>query len=201
MKHKCHKRNTLPGDLSKARFWNRICDINSMKKLLSLFLTISVILCGCATVQSIIKSTFPYTASLIIPATAKAGTTLSAISAASSFDEIFGNQKGTEYIKEVRIASAKLNASNPSDKSLGMFKSVKLYISNGNSGEIMIASRTDVQENIGSSLVLDIDNSKFVDNYIRGSNLKVRIEYVLRNNNNSDVSIRAALSFSAAPNT
>lgn len=172
-----------------------------MKKLPFLVLTLAVILGGCATVQSIIKSTFPYTGSLIIPAAAKAGATLSASSAASSFDEIFGNQKGTEYIKEVRIASAKLNASNPADKSLGMFKSVKLYISNGNSGEIMIASRTDVQENIGRDLVLDIDNSKFVDNYIRGNQLKIRIEYVLRNNNTSDVSIRAALSFTATPNT
>jgi uncharacterized protein YceK len=172
-----------------------------MKKS-SIFLLATVIfLTGCATVQSIIKSTFPYTSTLVIPASTKANSAASATSAASSFDEIFGNQGGTSYIKEVRIASARLDASNPGNKSLGMFKSVKLYISNGSSGEIMVASRTDVQENIGSNLVLDIDNSKFLDNYIKGNSLKVRLEYVLRNANTSDVSIRAALSFTSTPNT
>jgi hypothetical protein len=57
-----------------------------------------------------------------------------------------------------------------------------------------------VQENIGSNLVLDIDNSKFLDNYIKGNSLKVRIEYVLRNTSITDVSVRAALSFTSAPN-
>jgi hypothetical protein len=65
----------------------------------------------------------------------------------------------------------------------------------------MVASRTDVQENIGSSLVLDIDNSRFLDSYIKGNSLKIRIEYVLRNSNTSDISIRAALSFTSSPNT
>jgi len=161
---------------------------------------LAVILGGCATMQSIIKSTFPYTATLIIPAGAKAGSPASATSAASSFDEIFGNQNGTNYIKEVRIASAKLDASSPANKSLGMFKSVKLYISNGDSGEILVASRSDVQQNIGSNLVLDIDNSKFLDDYIRGNSLKIRLEYILRNANTTDVSIRTALSFTSAPN-
>jgi len=172
-----------------------------MKKSFVFLFAATIILSGCATVQSIIKSTFPYTSTLMIPASAKANTMSSATSAASSFDEIFGNQGGTSYIKEVRIASAKLTASNPADKGLGMFKSVKLFISNGNSGEIMVASRTDVQENIGSSLALDIDNSKFLDNYIKGTSLKVRLEYTLRNANTSDVSIRAALSFTSTPNT
>jgi hypothetical protein len=171
-----------------------------MKKTLAFLFAATAILTGCATMQSIIKSTFPYTATLVIPASAKTNTTASATSSASSFDEIFGNQGGTSYIKEVRIASAKLNASNPAGKSLGMFKSVKLFISNGSSGEIMVASRSDVQENIGPNLVLDIDNSKFLDNYIKGNSLKVRIEYVLRNTSSTDVSVRAALSFTSAPN-
>lgn len=171
-----------------------------MKKILAFLFATVIIFTGCATVQSIIKSTFPYTSTLVIPASTKANTTASATSAASSFDEIFGNQGGTSYIKEVRIASARLDASNPANKSMGMFKSVKLFISSGSSGEIMVASRTDVQENIGSNLVLDIDNSRFLDNYIKGNSLKVRIEYVLRTSNTADVSVRAALSFTSSPN-
>ena len=173
----------------------------NMKKLIIAFLALSVGISGCATVQSIIKSSFPYTATLVIPASSKANTTISATSIASSFDEVFGNQNGNSYIKEVRIASARINASNPNTQSMGMFKSVKVFISNGNSGEVMVASRNDVAENIGSSLVLDIDNSRFLDSYIKGNSLRIRAEYVLRNGVTTDVSVKAALSFSSSPNT
>lgn len=171
-----------------------------MKKIILSFIVAAIFIVGCATVQSIIKSTFPYTATLTIPTTAKSNTTSIATSTTSSFDEIFGNQTGTDYIKEVRVASAKLNASNPTDQNLGVIKSVKLFLVNGNGEEVMVASRSDVAENIGNNLVLDIDNSRFVDNYIKGSNLKVRMEYVLRSTLTSDISIRSAINFSSSPN-
>jgi len=150
--------------------------------------------------QSIIKSTFPYTAIITIPANTKSDVAQNATSTTSSFDEIFGNQNGADYIKNVRVASVRLDANNPSKQSLGIFKSVKLFVVNSKGSEVMVASRSDVSENIGSNLVLDIDNSRFVDDYIRGSNLKVRMEYVLRNSLASDVSVRAAINFSASPN-
>ena len=156
---------------------------------------------GCGTVQSIIKSTFPYTATLMVPMSSKSDVLTSATSTASSFDQIFGNQDGTTYIKEVRVASARLNASSPTTQNLGIFKSVKLYIMNGSGAEVMVASRSDVSENIGNSLVLDIDNSRFIDDYIKGNNLRIRMEYVLRNNLTSDVSVRAAINLSSSPNT
>jgi len=174
-----------------------------MKKSLKFIFIITATLAvtGCATVQSIIKSTFPYTATIIIPASTKSNTPISATSSATSIDEVFGNQNGNNYVKEVRIASAKMVATNPSNKSLGMFKSVKVFISGGaDNDEVMVASRTDVQENIGSELVLDIDNSRFVDDYIKGSSLRVRLEYVLRNNTTMDVSVRTSLSFISSPN-
>jgi hypothetical protein len=170
-----------------------------MKKIL-LLITISAIITSCATVQSIIKSTFPYTASLIIPANRSTGATLSATSTTSSFDQIFGNQSGTNYIKEVRAASVRLDASNPSNQNLGVFRSVKVYLVNGSGGEVMIASRNEVGENIGNNLVLDVDNSRFLDDYIKGSNLRVRMEYVLRSGINTDVSVRAVINFSSVPN-
>lgn len=170
-----------------------------MKKLTMLLLI--VIVSSCATVQSIIKSTFPYTSNLTILAGSKADVLLTATSTASSFDQIFGNNNGTEYIRDVRVASARLDASNPTNQSLGIFKSVKLYVVNGSGAEVMVASRNDISENINNNLVLDIDNSRLIDEYIKGSNLRVRMEYVLRNSLTSDVSIRAAINFSSSPNT
>jgi len=171
-----------------------------MKKLTFTLVAVVLFISSCATVQSIIKSTFPYTATLIVPASTKLNATVSATSGASSFDQVFGNQKGSEYVKEVRIANAKLIAINPTSQSMGAFKSVKLFISNGNSGEVMVASRNDIGENIGNDLILDIDNSRFLDKYIKGNNLRIRMEYVLRKAMPTDVSVRASLNFSSSPN-
>ena len=170
-----------------------------MKKLIIAFITTSIILSGCATVQSVIKSTFPYTSTINLYSGSKSDVVLSSTSNTSSFDQIFGNQSGTDYIREVRVASVRLDASSPSNQSLGIFKSIKLFVVNG-SAEVMAASRSDIAENIGNNLVLDIDNSRLLDDYIKGNNVKVRMEYVLRNSLTSDISVRAAINFSSLPN-
>jgi hypothetical protein len=172
-----------------------------MKKIIIALITIISVLTACSTMQSLVRSTFPYTATLIVPASAKANATLSATSPASSFDQIFtGQGSNTSSIKEVRIASAKVLASNPANQNLGVFKSIRLYVSRGDgSSEVMVAQRTDISSTVGNNLVLDIDNSRFLDDYIKGSTVRVRMEYELRDALNSDVSVKASLGFSTAP--
>jgi len=170
-----------------------------MNKMLFAALAAIILFTGCGTVQSIIKSSFPYTTTLVVPASSKSDTTLSASSNAGSFDESLGNVNGNQYIQDIKIASARLIATNPGNQSMGMFKSVKIFISNGSKDEVMVASRNDVSEHIGSDLVLDIDNSRFFDKYIKGNSLKIRMEYVLRDSLKTDVSVRTSLSFSASP--
>jgi hypothetical protein len=172
-----------------------------MKRILIVILTVVFLSAACNTVQSIIKSTFPYTATLLITAGTKGNSLSVATSTAGSFDQIFGNDNASAYIKEVKVAAARLDASSPSKQNMGIFKSVKLYIVNGSGAEVMVASRSDVAENIGSNLVLDIDNSRFVDDYVKGSDLRIKMAYVLRDNLTSDVSVRAAINLSASPNT
>lgn len=172
-----------------------------MRKTIIGFIAIAGMLTGCSTVQSLVRSTFPYTATLLIPASSRTGTNLSATSSANSFDQIFtGQGSNTEAVKEIRIASAKIVASNPSSQNLGVIKSIKIYLSRGDgSREILVASRTDISSSVGSSLVLDIDNSRFLDDYIKGSTVRVRMEYVLRESINSDASVKVSLGFSVAP--
>ena len=174
-----------------------------MKKIIITLIAITSIITACSTVQSIVRSTFPYTATLIVPASAKTNTSLSATSSASSFDQIFtGQGSNTSSVKEVRIASAKVEASNPSDQNLGVIKSMRLYISRGDgSSEVMVAQRSDISATVGRSLVLDIDNSRFLDDYIKGSTVRIRMEYELREGLNADVSVKASLGFSTAPAT
>lgn len=158
---------------------------------------------GCATVQSIVRSSFPYTATLAIPASSRTNTTLSATSQASSFDQIFtGQGSNTDAIKDVRIASARIDATSPSGQNMGVFKTIRMYISRGDSSsEVLVASRDDIGTSVGSSIMLDIDNSRLLDEYIKGATVRVRMEYILRNALTADVSLKTSLGFSVAPNT
>lgn len=173
-----------------------------MKKIILALTILAVTATSCSTVQSIVRSAFPYTATLMIPASTKTNTSLSAVSSASSFDQIFTGQGSNTNVSEVRIASARIDASNPTNQSLGVFRSVRLYLSRGDgSGEVLVASRNDVSETTGSSLVFDVDNSKFLDELVRNSTVRVRLEYVLRNSLSTDISIRASIGFNSSPIT
>ena len=172
------------------------------KSFLSLFV-IASIMTRCATVQSIVRSSFPYTATLAVPASSRTNTTLSATSQASSFDQIFtGQGSNTDAIKDVRIASARIDATSPSGQNMGAFKTIRMYISRGDSSsEVMVASRDDIGSSVGSSIMLDIDNSRLLDGYIKGATVRVRMEYILRSALTADVSLKTSLGFSVAPNT
>jgi len=170
-----------------------------MKKLLLAVVASVIVLSGCGTVQSIIKSSFPYSANLVIPVTAVKNKVLSSSSIAGSFDESIGNVNGNKHIKDVKIVSVRMISTNPKNISMGMFKSAKIFLSTENSAEVMVASRNDISEHIGPDLVLDIDNSRFLDIYVNGGFIKVRMEYVLRDSLTTDVNVKTSLSFSAAP--
>lgn len=174
-----------------------------MKRSLFAVVLAAVFLAGCAAVQSVIRSTFPYTATLLVPHDSKVDAVLSSTSQASSFDQVFtGQGSNTEAVKDVRIASARLDATGSSGQSMSVFRTIRMYISRGDSSsEVMVASREDIGENIGSSIMLDIDNSKVLDTYIKGTTVRVRMEYVLRSVLPADMSLKASLGFSVAPNT
>lgn len=172
-----------------------------MKKYVLTFAVFALIFASCGTMQSIIKSSFPYTATLVIPASAAKGTTLTAVSQGSSFDQGFvrdGNN--SSRISNVRIVSAKMTATIPSDFNIGNLVSAKIYMAKANGeGEVMVASRTDIGANSGNSIVLDIDNTNFLDELVREKSVRIKMVYQLRNKISLDASLRVALSITADP--
>jgi hypothetical protein len=153
-------------------------------------------------VQSIIKSTFPYTTTLVIPSSAPVGKKQSAVSMATSFDQNFtksGNNGNN--VGEVRVVSARLRSVDPTDFNIGNIVSAKFYMSQHNGeDEVLVASRTDITAGVGNSIVLDIDNSNFLDELIRQPDVRIRMVYVLRNKIDVDANLRLVLGLSAYPN-
>lgn len=152
--------------------------------------------------QSAVKSTFPYTATLVIPQASKVGEELSITANASSFDQdISKNGNPGDKIKDVRIVSAKLQSKDPTDFNIGNFDSVKVYLSEDDgSNEILVASRTDITAGVGNSMVLDIDNSASLDKIIATpTKVKVRMVYKLHNHINVTANLHLVVGLSANP--
>jgi hypothetical protein len=151
--------------------------------------------------QSIIKSSFPYTTTLSIPTTSKRGTEYSAISMANSFDQNFSKSGNNgDKVSQVRIVSAKLTSEEPSDYNLGNLASVKIYLSkNDGEDEILVASRSDIGNNVGNNVVLDFDNTQLMDDLVRQPGIRVRMVYKLRNTISSDASVHVVLGLAAYP--
>ena len=168
-------------------------------KRLLILAGVFIALSGCAMFQSAVKSSFPYTSTLVVPASSKPGSIGSAISTATSFDQNFG-KNNADRIKMVRIVSARLMSTEPSDYNLGNLSEVRIYLSN-NEGqdEVMVASRSDIGANVGNNVVLDIDNSNMLDELVREPQIRVRMTYKVRNPAKTDASVHVVLGLAAYP--
>jgi len=167
------------------------------------FITIACTLCiaGCAITQSVIKSTFPYTANLTIPASAQPGNEYTAVSMATSFDQNFTKDGNNAYmVSKVHVISAKLHSSSPGDYNIGNIEWAKFYMSKPDgTGEVLVASRPDITAGAGHSIVLDIDNKVSLDQLIRLPHIRIRMVYKLRSSINVDAGLRLVLGLSAHP--
>src|ERR1700742_4289383 len=145
-----------------------------IKRVFFVSILLSVILSACGTMQSIVKSTFPYTTTLLIPASSETDRTYSAVSLANSFDQNFSKSGDNgDRVSEVSIISARLKSVGPVDFNIGQLKSVKIYMARENGkDEVLVASRSDISPNVGNTLTLDIDNSNFLDQLVRQPDIR-----------------------------
>jgi hypothetical protein len=174
-----------------------------MKKII-LFISLGfmLILGGCAMMQSIVKSTFPYTTTLVIPQASQVGVEQSVDAMATSFDQSFKKDgNNADKVSEVRVVSAKVESLDPTDFNIGNLKTVKFYMSKQDGkDEVLVASRTDIGPLVGNVMVLDIDNTNFLDQYVRQPQVKIRMVYLLRNHIDVTANLHLVLGLAAYPN-
>jgi hypothetical protein len=166
-----------------------------------LFLFIALIFSSCEVMQSVVKSTFPYTTTVVIPKTSRVGVEQEITGDATSFDQkISRDGNNASKLNDVRIVSAKIQSKDPSDFNIGNLSMLKVYIAKEDgSKEVLVASRTDITPGVGNSMVLDIDNAATLDEHMREQKIKVRLVYKLRNHIDANANLRLALSFGANP--
>lgn len=172
-----------------------------MRKPVVLLLAALLFFGSCAMLQSVVKGTFPYTANMVIPASARVDEPQTAISTGNSFDQDFTKDgNNASRISEVRIISAKLQSNDPADYNIGNIASLRVYMAkNDGSDEVLVAIRKDIAANSGNSITLDIDNSHFLDALVRQPGVRIRMVYRLRKAVDTDVSLKVSLGVGSNP--
>lgn len=166
-----------------------------------LLFTAILVFGSCGMMQSIVKSTFPYTTTVTIPKASAVGKELSVTGDATSFDQDFSKDgNNASKVSEVRIVSARLISKERYEFNIGNLREVKIYVSKADGkDEVLVASRTDITAEVGNDLVLDIDNSNFLDERVREPNIRVRMVYKLRNAIDTDAKLHIVLGLGAFP--
>jgi hypothetical protein len=171
------------------------------KKAIFISFALALVLGSCAMMQSIVKSTFPYTTTVVIPRSSPVGVEESVTGIATSFDQDFKKDgNNADKVSEVRMVSAKLQSKDPTDFNIGNLTSVKVYMAKADgSDEVLVASRTDITPKVGNTMVLDIDNSNFLDKHVREQQVKIRMVYKLRNHIDVNANMHLVLGLGAYP--
>lgn len=168
-----------------------------MKRFIMTGIIAATTLVSCGTVQSLVQSTFPYTTNVLVSSGVPAGQEISSTSTASSVAQFFGD--ANSMVQDIRISSANLSVSSPTGAGLGNFRSVKVYLSGNNTGEVLVASRSDIGDNVGDNVTLDPASTQTLDHIIKSGSAKARVAYVLKRNSTQDMNLRVSMRFSSVP--
>lgn len=167
-----------------------------MKNLFLSAVVATATLVSCSTVSSILQNTFPYNATVLVTAGSPANVQLSNVSVAQSVNQLTGSGAN---VKDIRVSNATVSVD--SNNSMGMFSSVKIYLSNGGSNETLVASRESIPDNVGSSLSLDVNSSQRFDTLMKAGNVQAKMVYVLKKSPTTDVSVKTSIGFNSVPMT
>ncbi|MDP2456114.1 hypothetical protein PUH65_03685 [Kaistella sp. SH40-3] len=167
-----------------------------MKNMFLSAIVATATLASCSTVSSILQNTFPYNATVLVTSGSPANTILSNVSAAQSINQLTGSGAN---VKDIRVSNATISVN--SNTSVGLFKSVKVYLSNNGSNEVLVASREDIPDNVGNSLALDINSNQVLDKMMKAGSVQQRLVYLLKQSPTSDISVKTSIGFSSLPIT
>lgn len=152
-------------------------------------------LASCSTVSSLMQNTFPYTTNFVIAEKTPPNTQLSLVGSGLSINQVAGVSNN---VKDIKVTNATATVSS-GDQSIGIFKSLKVYISSGTGQEILIANRENIADNIGNTIALDINNSAVLDAIMKSGNVQEKLVFELKSTAIEDIKLRTSLQFTSQP--
>lgn len=108
--------------------------------------------------------------------------------------EFEANDTRKENIDELNLTQLKLEIISPTDYTFSWLESIEIFISSGNLPEKRVAFKTYVSDNIGASLVCDVEDINLAE-YIKEDAFSLRLNTVTDEYFTEDIAINISTEF------
>lgn len=160
--------------------------------ILSFIGLFSISIFSCKKVKELLRFNIKINTSQTIKATPLLASFFSSMANAKSSDAQEFSTQGTrtDLVKEAKLNSAKLVITSPQGQNFDFLELIEVYIQNQDgSNSKKIAFKDSIPDNVGNTLELDVDNSLFLDSYIKADNFKLETKYKVKKAVTQDVNM------------
>jgi outer membrane lipopolysaccharide assembly protein LptE/RlpB len=169
---------------------------------LSLLLAFTALVAGCKVVEDLLTFRLNNETTLVIPSAVGINTPFSVPTpeVTSNASQTFkSNNAETSQVKNIVLEKLTLNITSPSQANFQFLKSIKIYISAAGQPEKLLAYKTDIPTNAGTTLTLDT-TGEAVDIYLKQEKYSLRTEAVTRQAVAYETTIKAQMTFRVTAN-
>lgn len=104
------------------------------------------------------------------------------------------NKTDADHVKSIRLTLLNLAITAPSNQTFSFVNSIEVYISSPNHSEVLVASKTDIPADAGTTLSLGIPDQDLKD-YIKDSKFTLRLKVVTDETITQDVDVNVQSEF------
>lgn len=168
-----------------------------MKKGITVLFVLAVLWAGCEKIEDLLTFQFSETVNFTVPSsiTINAPVTIQTPpQPSSSTTEFEQNNTNADKVRDIQLTGLTLNITSPANRTFSFLNSIELYITSDGLPDLLIASRTDIPNNIGQSLVVPTNNAA-LDEYVKDGVYGIRTDVETDETFFEDVDIEADLSF------
>lgn len=170
---------------------------NMKNKLATFLILLSVITVSCEQINDLLTFEIKDSTEFTIPSFTVVSSPISipVPPIESSSSQAFENSNtNASLVKDVLLKELNLEILDPEAKSFGFLESIAIYIAAEDVDEVLLASKYDIPEDVGSTIMLDTSGEK-LDEYIKRGNYTLRTVVKVKEVPGEDVTVNAEMVF------
>ena len=171
------------------------------KKITTLLLTvvlISFFSAACDKIEDLLEFSFEDNAEIVVPSQTIISTGILNLPSpevqTSSQQAYKNNNTDAKYVKTAKLTKLKLTITSPQNQTFAFLNEIKIYIKAPGQSEVMIASKSNIPDNIGNELLLDTSGANLKP-YIQGDSYSIRTEVKVDKVTSQEIRINANMHF------
>lgn len=169
----------------------------TMKRLLLPALAVLLAFGACEKIDELLTFSFSETVNFTVPASANINSPITIQTppqSSSSTTEFEQNNTNADKVRDITLTELNLRITDPANRSFSFLNEIKVYITSNGLPDLLVASRTDIPDSIGSTLNVPTTNED-IDSYVKDGTYGVRTDVITDETFFQDIDIAADLTF------